>query len=64
MGCCIADFGRTLGCGLSDEMRPKCGPFHHFGPHEDQVRNYRPLRKHCLFKAPNSPITNKLSVAF
>ena len=34
-------------CGLSSEMRPKCGPFHHFGPHADQVRNCGPLRKHC-----------------
>ena len=30
------------------EMRPKCGLFHQFGPHADQVRNCRPLWKQCL----------------
>ena len=30
------------------EMRPKCWPFHQFGPHADQVRNCRLLRKHCI----------------
>ena len=29
----------------------KCGPFYHFGPHADQVRNCGPLRKHCLVSA-------------
>ena len=33
--------------GLSSEMRPKCGPFYHFGLHADQVCNCGPLRKHC-----------------
>ena len=30
-------------------MWPKCGPFHHFGLHADQVRNCGPLWKHCFF---------------
>ena len=37
-------------CGLSSEMQPKCGPFHHFGPRADQVCNCGPLRKHCIIQ--------------
>jgi len=29
------------------EMRPKCGPFHQFGPHADQVRNCGLLWMQC-----------------
>ena len=31
------------------EMRPKCGPFHQFGPHADQVRNCGLLWKQCFW---------------
>ena len=33
---------------LLTEMRPKCGPFHQFGPHANQVRNCRLLWKQWL----------------
>ena len=33
------------------EMRPKCGPFHQFGPHADQVRNCGLLWKQCIWSS-------------
>ena len=46
-------------------MRPKCGPFHQFDPHADQVRNCGPLRKHCLFKAARDQVVRLvLDLAF
>ena len=42
--------------GLSSEMRPKCGPFHHFGLHADQVCNCGPLRKHCTLNKKNTGV--------
>ena len=33
-------------CVLLTEMRPRCGPFHQFSLHADQVRNCGPLWKH------------------
>jgi len=44
------------------EMRPKCGPFHQFGPHADQVRNCGLLWKqwimHFLYFRGNIALLN------
>ena len=42
--------------GLASEMRPKWGPFYHFGLHADQVCNCGPLRKHCTLNKKNTGV--------
>ena len=38
---------KALQWGLLCEMRPNCGPFQQFRPHEDQVLNWGLLWSHC-----------------
>ena len=37
------------------EMLTRCGQFHQFGPHADQVHNYGPFWMHCLCSDSKHP---------
>ena len=46
------------------EMRPKCGPFHQFGPHADQVRNCGLLWKQWIYQQYIRTSYTRLAVEF